>query len=386
MALLAVAASAGATTLTLTGPTAPAPYLIVGKNTPNGEVCRAVTVVGKKVTLDRPLTLAKPAQTVVEPIDGGLIPWTWFGAKGSGSASDAPLNTQSFNRLTQQLNALNMKAGIFVPAGTFMVDNELKLEAGQTLAGVSPDVSIIVAAPGFPFDASGEVAIVHGHRSGAPVLYATPGPSQRWFLRDLYIGGQGIPNSNGVLISPQQPESIQNVRVDNCTGLYGVCLVDVQDTKIINLELIGNTVPLRYRGAALVRCFGLNIEQCKGPTMVVLEKLPNGSSCYSDSFYGVHFERDSETVAFDLGAETDAFACYDFFYSNPQIGTAFRFAVGGPSRWVLSNIVCNANSQTFKMVDDVDRGKSLSSWNTETNRWIDFLTPRILMAGYTKTP
>ena len=398
--VLSGAVNPGATTLTVSETMAKVPsfapgsLLVLDPKSVNAELLKVQAVSGKNLTLNRPLEYGHAAATRLFAVMPGLIPWTWWGAKGTGSSADASNNTLGFNRLSQQIyeaGVVGAAGGIFIPSGTYFVDNELWIETGQTLAGVSPDVSLIRAASSFPFTTDGEVAILHGKRSGAPVLYGAPGPSSRWFLRDFYIGGESVPNSNGVLISPQQPESIVNVRVDRCLGLYGLCLVDVQDTKLFNVEFIGNTCGLRYRGAILVRCYGLNIEQTKGTSSFISEGMPEGNQSFANSFAGVHLECDQETVGFDFRGGSTAIGISDFFYSNPQTGTALRFDTpfanpGSAARYYLSNIWCNAPSQTFKIVDDVQRNRSLSSWSTETDRWIDWLTPERLLNWSGPTP
>lgn len=400
---LASAVAVGATTLSLNTSSSRAPYVVVDCYTPQAEIRVVSTASGSSVTLAKPLKDAHAAGVECKWFDGGLVPWEWYGAKrGVNSAAVAATNAAGFNRLSQQLYDMGNPginqalAGISVGAGYWYISAELKLERDMTFKGSGTQASKVIAHSSFPFDASGEVAMFHPIRDGLPVKYATAGPSARWGLRDLYFDGAKLPNSNGVLTSPQQPDALYDLRVDNCLGLYALCLSDVQDCKLTNIELLGNHTGLRYRQARLVRCYGLNIEHNVGPSMFISESYTPGTqgNTYSNSFYGVHLEHeagDGDVIAFDLRDDATAFGCYDLYYSNPRPGTCFRFDTpvanpGKKCRYVLSNIWCNLPDQNFKIVDDIQRGKSLINWPTVTDRWVDLLTPRILETWPGPTP
>lgn len=384
MAVLAAATLVGATTLTLTGPTAPAPYFIVGRNLVEAELVRPLSVVGKTVTLAKPLVFAKPAKCIVQPFDGGVVPWPWYGGRAEDAAA-ASLNVASFNRLALDQLALGSAAsGVFVPPGRWYVNDQLRPEREQTIRGHGL-TSSIWATPDFPFDDTGEVAIIHPQNNGNPVGYQARNNTTRLYVDQLHLDGGSRPNSNGMLLKVQQPASFRGLRIDNCLGLYGLCVMG-QDGLFDNIELIGNAVPLRIRECKLMRFSQLNIEQTKGPAQVTFDAFGN----YWLTFNAVHFEPLQETVGFDVHGGLGGFACRDLYYANPTTGTCFRFDApntnpGGAARYILENIWCNNNSNTYKMVDDIQRGKSLNSFS-ETDRWIDFLTPRVLVNGYTKTP
>ena len=77
------------------------------------------------------------------------------------------------------------------PRGTWWVDDELIMQHSQTIAGTSPDRSIIKAHDDFPFDDTGEVAVIHGTRDGSGnTNYADGGPLSRYYLRDFLVDGR----------------------------------------------------------------------------------------------------------------------------------------------------------------------------------------------------
>jgi hypothetical protein len=311
----------------------------------------------------------------------GLVPWTFWGAKGTGSTGDATNNVTGFNRLTNQIYAIGVThgpTGIFMPNGLYYVDGELRLERDQKLVGGDVDACSIKAHTTFPFDGTGEIAIIHTYRDGVATIYATPGASGRWPMSDFNVQGGDIANSNGILSSPQQPDHWENMRIDHCAGLYGVCLADVQQFQMTNMEFIANNIALRYRSASFVWCRTLNIEQSTTGDFIAEIQGGGGGSCNENTFDGVHLE--SPLTAgqkyFNIGAGvmwnfknvlvSNQATSSILFYMNQGAESISDYPV-----FTLENILANQNDATFLMVNDVGRGLTINS--QEDSRIIPFL-------------
>lgn len=390
--VLSQACNPGQTTIVLTQDPAHSAIragslLVIDPYTVEAELRRVKTIAGTTVTLDRPLAYGHSGDDRVWAITPGAIPWDWWGARPI-SAPFAGDNVLGFNRLAQEIYKYLPGGRIEIPPGTWYVNGELKPDRDQGIRGHGPTTSAIVATADFPFDTTGQVAMIHPQRDGNPVGYDGTFTT-RCFIDGLYVNGANVPNANGVLFKVQQPMATRDLRIDNCLGLYGLCVMG-QDGHFGNLEMIGCAVPLRIRGGSLMLFDDLNIEQTKGAAHVVLENAANDPVAVWNTFRQVHFEKDQETIGFDVRGGASAFRCEDLYYANPVTGTCFRFDTpqanpGGACRYVLDNIWCNQNSNTYWIVDDIQRGKRLNSFS-DTDRWIDHLTPRIMAAGYVKTP
>lgn len=353
--------------------------IVIDPFTTEAELRRVTSLVGTTVTVSA-LTYAHASGDAVLVHDGGLIPWTWWGGIGDADTANSTTNTTAFNRLGTEILGLGNNfgvGGIFVPDGIWYVDNELIIQHSQTVAGTSPDRSIIKAHTTFPFSGTGEVAIMHGTRSGSGnTSYANGGPLSRYYLRDFLVDGVNIANSNGILVSMQQPAHWENVRINNCLGLYGFCVSGGQHSNFKNLQTTACTTGFRLRGATIMFFDGVNVEQTKGTKSILLEDVP-GTPCFDLAFHNVHLEIDQETIGVSCEGGATGISFYDFWYSNGATGTGIKFDTasanpGGNCRYVITNYRCNTNNNTFKMIDDIQRGFSLNS-QSDTDRMIMFM-------------
>jgi hypothetical protein len=381
-ATLVASVSAGATSIATSAVSAEAVvgrYAIIEPFSLTAEIRRVASVAGTTVNLMSgsggggygitTLQNSHAAGVSVYFVDSQAIPWEWWGGiSTTGSdpgATVATNNVTGFNRLTQQLYSIGANIPIGVGTGTYWVNGELKQERAQGLIGVNPDSTIIKARTGFPFDSTGEVAIIHPVRDGTPVLYATAGVSHRWFIRNILIDGNNLPNSNGILASPQQPDHWENVRVYQCIGKYGICLTDVQQHIVKNLELTACSVGLRYRSCSFVWVDGLNIEQSTVADFIA-EALPSGGAAGHNRFSNVHVEAETFTGKYFDIQDGDCWMFDNIWSTNADnASTLFDFNVStglsGNPIFQLENIRCNITSTSFKMVNDVQRGLSITS-------------------------
>ncbi len=299
-----------------------------------------------------------------------ILPFEWFNGK-PGSSADGDANALAFNTMTRSLYRSNA-GGIFLGA-TFYVTGECCLERDQTLVGVSPNQSGLYAKAGFAFDSTGEVALLHPHRDGQPVTYGKASASGRWWVKNLRLNGQNLANSNGFLSSPQQPDHSENLRLDGFKGKYALCLNDVQQHIMTNIQIETSTVPLLMLSCQFVYIYGLNIEQCDGDALCVMLNSTH------NAFYGVHLEPGNETKGFNVGDGCTSNSWYDVYYSNPTVtGDScfyFNVAIGNPNanaRYFISNVWCNAPANDFYIVKDVQRALEINSFS-DTNRSISFM-------------
>jgi hypothetical protein len=371
--------NAGVTTINLQSATlavgANMGYVILDPYTVEAEI-RKVTAVTSTTFTVAATTYAHADGDVVFWFDGGMVPWNWFGGK-EGSTSFASGNVTAFNRLSQQIYDMgNARAqGILIPPGQWYVNDELIIERDQELSGLGPGPSAIFAVSGFPFDDTGEVCIIHPHRDGVPVSYAAAGPSGRWYFKNFYVSGGGLANSNGILHSPQQPDHTENVRVDNCLGLYGYCLTDVQQHIMTNVEFVNNNISLRGRNIAeFVWIRGFNSEQAD-----TNDVLWEGGGSHV-KFDGVHLETVLPLTHMDL-RELQCFEVENCWSSNANTGTLFQFSGNSGQEWKaavydLKNVRANTPSSDFLIVDDQDRDYQLNAW--EARR----MAPRIMSPNH----
>ncbi len=344
--------------------------LVIDPFTTEAELRLISSITGAVVTPGANLTYAHAAGDSVFFVPFGLVDVTLWGAKGTDNTADAGTNVTAFNRLSQQIytiGVVNGPSGIFIPNGKYYISNELEPERDQFIVGASLDATQIKATDDFPFTDTGEVAMIHPMRDGVSVLYATPGASGRWPMRDLFVIGRDVANSNGILSSPQQPDRWENIRVEGCAGLYGICIADCQQHQMTNLVLTGNNIALRYRSASFVWTRTLNIEQSITGDFIS-EIQAGGASCNQNSFDGVHLE--SPLTAGEKYFNIGAGVCWSFknvwVTNQDTTATLFYFNQGAESIsdypvFTLENIIAGQNSTDFKMVHDVGRSLSINS-------------------------
>lgn len=266
-------------------------FIIIDPFTLEAEIRKITNISGNTLTVAA-LTYSHASGDRVLPHRGDLVPWPMWGARPHDPAY-ATDNVTAFNRLTNQLYGLGSYyyGGIFVPPGIWYINNELKMERDQVLQGTNT-MNAKITATTWAGSTGDEFAMLHGYRDGVPVAYGEGGglgrPSSRWSLRNLLIDGSNVTGVNGILMSPQQPDAWENLRVDNCPG-YGAAISDVQQHVIENFEGIGNGTTLVLRDARFVFVTNFNSEQAVVHD-VLMDTTASGSGCYQNSFRNVHIE------------------------------------------------------------------------------------------------
>jgi hypothetical protein len=378
---LSVAASAGATSITVRG----APgiisanaghYIIIDPFTTEAELRHVTGVSGNTLTVPA-LTYAHSSQDpvyfVASLTQGNLIPWSWWGGRPSGDSTDATNNVTAFNRLTNQIYTYGPAWGIHLDPGAFCVNDQLKPEKSQVVRGVSSLASGIQAVSGFSFDTTDTKWIIHPYRDGSPVLFEQAGPSGRWWFRDFYVDGNHLTDANGVISSPQQPDSTDNLRIINCPR-YGLSLNDVQYHDIRNLQVDRCGTSLHGWSCGYVRVFNSNFTSPLGTIGVSLEGVTDSS------FYGALFETlpsGGKLISATDGSSRLHFdSIYTSGFSGGSTGDIFYFDSAdnptGKCTYVITNARCSQDATTINFVNDVQRGITFNT-ASHTQRALPFM-------------
>lgn len=370
--------SAGVTTLNLDRsrpvPFATGTYVIIEPFSTNAEIRRITGGGASSLTVAATSNL-HASGTIVFAFAGGLVPWSWWGAV-PGDTAAASTNVTAFNNLTNQLYGLGnfYYGGIFVPPGVWYIDNELRMERDQILQGSSVLNAKIMAHSTFSF-ASVEVAMLHPYRDGSPVTFATSGPSARWGLRNIWFDGNNVTGSNGVLSSPQQPDSWENVRVDNCKG-YGAAVSDVQQHVIKNFEAINCGISLRLRDSGFVWVDGFNSENAD--TNDCLIDCSSGGSFHHIHFENFHIENLDGTTHFKIdstGTSDDptGLVWNHGWFSTDGTKKMFEFNdAGNVAEYALRDVRCYGTPTNVIAVSDAARSLSLNARDRFADRIHDY--------------
>lgn len=355
-------------------------FVLIDVGTTEAEIREITTVSGNTLSFTRALTYAHddsdPVYLVGLAAQGELIPWSWWGGQSrQNTDAAATINTTAFNRLigpdSEIYNA--GRFGIFID-GTYYVNNELKPERSTAMVGETALTSSILARSGFPFTAAGDIAVIHPYRDGLPVLFEAAGPSGRWWFRNFEVNGQSLSNSNGIISSPQQPDSTENIRVRNCSGDYGLGLMDVAYHDCRNLQFDNCGTSLYLWESHYIRIYNMNFTTPSGTVGV---QITNSTDT---SFYGGLFETVvSGGKIFNATGSSSRLGFYDIFTSGFHAGSTgdvfyFDCALSNPSNkctYVISNAFCNQNANTVNFVNDVQRSITFNT-NTDSDRSLIF--------------
>ncbi len=398
---LVAAASAGTSTIVLTelptGLTASSPsmgYVVVDPYTLNCEVRNVASVSGNSVTLRGadafPLLYPHGVGTKVLWLSGDqLIPWPMFGGVPNDSSLTAAANNSiGWNRCVTNLHALRRGfgiGGIFVPAGMWEALSELWMEQSMAFYGMAGDQSTIRAHPAFVTSTNGEIALLHGMRDGVICTFAGPGgPLARYYLRDICLDGNNVPNMNGALVGFQQPAEWENVRFNNFPGTYCWAISAAQDFRAKRIQFLNSRRGLYLRSVSIARFETINFEQMTQEDVLANDLTNSPGGNFQVTFENVHIEELSgRQISMDLQGWN-----WDFngvWYSNADtnaIGILFRSItnVGASSFYgehplaSIKNMHAHQPSTGWKMVVDEGGGQSITA--TEANRSI----PNLVLA------
>lgn len=363
-------------------------FVVIDPFTIEAEIRKVTAIVGSTLTVAA-LTYAHASGDYVFQNDRGLIPWSWWGAKPNSTAF-ATTNVTAFNRLTNQLYGLGnyYYGGIFVPAGIWYIDNELRMERDQILEGTAVMNSMIKAHTTFSFPNS-ETYMIHPYRDGVPTTFAVAGPSARWTLRNIYLDGASIAGSNGVLSSPQQPDIWENIRIDNCKG-FGAAISDVQQHIIKNFEGINNGISLRMRNVSFVWVDGFNSEQ--SDTNDILCDCSTGGDFHHIHFENVHLE-DTDggaNVKFDgtgaAGNDLSGIVFDHVWVTGGGTDKVFEFAGAATAQeYTLRNVRFYGSPANMVAITDEYRGLALNARNEFADRMLQYQTNKGSLSSASNT-
>jgi hypothetical protein len=392
-AQLGADAAIGATsvTLDLSAPIAFAvgTYIIIDPYTDEAEIRRITAVAGAVVTFgggNPGLVYAHDEDDIVLSFVGGLVPWNLWGAL-PGTTAAAGGNVTAFNRLTEQLYDLGSfyDGGIFIPPGIWYINDELHPERDSVMEGVAPMSCTIIATDDFPFDGTDNVAMIRPQRDGV-ILSTSNLVSSRWVFRNFFLDGNDVPDANGILTSPQQPDHTENVRIDHCPG-YGMMLADVQQHILTNFEGIGNGITLKLWAVRFLYVNGFNSEQANLYHIYSFSVPGDANVSRQNHFSNVHLETgvgdSTEAIVIESSNATSptnyGWVFDHVWYSTPgEANTLFQWVdTGGrKAQYTIRNVQISGTPLLTTAIDDGPRSLSLNSFN-DFNNIIDMFTTAV---------
>lgn len=320
---------------------------------------------GSTAILTRKIVFGHASGDRVFWIPGGLVPAAWWGAKATDLTADATTNATAFQRFTNNLYALTAGGsghGVMGMrlSGRYWIDSELKLERDQVWDGGNVNDTQLLAATSFPFTATGEVAMIHSMRDGIPAKYSMNGPAARLYIRNMLVSGKSRTNSNGVIACTLQPSYWDNLRVEECTGLYGVCISGgTQQHVMNNVEIIQCSYGLRYRGGSFIYVTNYNLEQNTVADFVADYSVAAAGALHGNTFVnGHHEDPGSAIINFDITGGT-GWSFQNIWFTQSSGSTSWKFRSVGPIEGGVPYVIRNAQwsgSLDNNAIDDLDRG------------------------------
>lgn len=363
---------------------------------------------GIAVTLRANIRFDHAADAAVLFVPAGDVNVRWFGANSDGLEASAATNTLAFNRCIKTAARWGLSR-VLVPAGTYIVDNEIFLEREIHLCGDDCVNTTIKASVNFDFhvddvEANHNTAVIHQMISGAKCWYESPyeglaSEMGRIHLHDIRIHGGSTrvvddnpdipvvitnPGANGILCSLQQPAEWSNVRVDNCDG-YGICIAVAQQCIFRQLELIRCGTALLLRSAEFCWFYDTQIEQSThvdgtAGRHIQIEDVPGNIDCFNVSFINVHLETVTGTgTPLMINIENGMNISFlNVWATVPANTTLFRFNYGasdavagdagapieGGIVYTLSHVAVHGSPASCTIIRDIQRGLTL---NAETD-------------------
>jgi hypothetical protein len=343
-------------------------FVVIDPFTTEAELRRVSNISGKTLTLHTALGYNHAAGDLIFWFAGGLVPWSWWGAQYSSTAYAAQ-NVLGFNRLATEIYNLGTfyRGGILVPNGLYYINDRISPERDMILSGVNCMNSKIMATTDFPFDGTDDYCMVQPKRDGT-LLTTGNLISSRWIFRDLYLDGNNVASSNGILSSPQQPDRTSDLRIDNCKR-NGLHLIDVQQHIIKNYEAINCGIAFKMHACRFVWVDGFNAEQTDINAVYAYTKAGDGNCSRTSVFSNCHFESldptDGTWFLFDptnaSSPDDTGWVFENFHFSCGGTQTLFKF-VGNtiPHGYTLRDIRGYGNPANVIALDDAYSGAVLN--------------------------
>lgn len=261
---------------------------------------------------------------------------------------------------------------VFIPTGTYGITDELMVPDEVHIIGEG-HTSHIKALAGFSFPDNEHAMIHQVTAASGPVTYAPGSDLGRMYLKDIYVNGNNIAGSKGILASLQQPSHWEDVRIGNC-ATEGLVLVEGQQATFSRLMIIACGTGVFVKGHYFTYFFDLDVEQ--HTVEAVKMDASNSLVPRSCSFYNVHIESGhGATKEFNVIQGTNLTFDNCFFSANAS--TLFHFAdmssydERGPV-YSIRNAAQNGDPTNVKMLVDVSRGIDMNCFTGFRNH-IPFL-------------
>lgn len=299
-----------------------------------------------------------------------------FGAKGDGQKNDTVAIKKTL------VAAGRRRQAVYFPGGTFMVREPLECPPDTVLTGAGPVRTSIKADRSFVF-AGRDDAIIRSQG----VRHDTPSTSRRVTMSGIKVDGNRVPGSNGILVSPQQPAYMENVRADKCMG-YGLAVVDCQQMVFRNIELIDNTVGLRINSGEFLYFYDLNIERStQAYVLMTRQTVPGANGAkgirnQSIHFIGTHMEQTGQNLDvpfFDV--RCGKALLFQNTYFSAGNGTLFKFT-GDSSKmteqghtYIIMDAQTAGSPTNVTFVEDTARDLNLNAFETFRGHIPIFVAP-----------
>lgn len=312
----------------------------------------------------------------------GQIPLTLFGVgpRQTDNATEAAANSKAFNAANRMAFYGNLVGllGVFIPSGNWFFGTPIRPESGTFMYGAGVNGTIIKpsTAASFPFDTTGDVALIMPVRQGLPCRFTMDGATGRWYLGNFRLDCNNMTNGNGIVCSAQQPCVWRPIQVYNCTGLYGVYFGIMQQIQIEYLQTNGCKFALRLGSASFVYIDTLNTEGTLHLGHSVLlegqrqrsmgDVAANNGGGYQLVINNWHCEETSGLTVGDSAFHVDSAVTAEFHVTNLEISangiTMFKFArVDSPCFGSIQNVYFASGSAGLIMIDDAYRNLSLDA-------------------------
>ena len=299
-----------------------------------------------------------------------------FGAKGDGSTDD----TAAIKRTIAE--AAKTRQAVYLPGGTFMVSSPLECPPDSVLTGASPVRTTIMASGKFNFRGPDDAII-----KSQGVRHDAPGTSRRLTMSGIKVDGNRRLRSNGILVSPQQPAYMENVRADKCMG-YGLAVVDCQQMIFRNIELIDNAIGLRINSGEFLYFYDLNIERStQAYVLMTQQKIAGANGAQgirnqSIHFIGTHMEQTGQNLNvpfFDV--RSGKALLFQNTYFSAGNGTLFKFS-GDPATmteqghtYIITDAQTAGTPAQVTFLEDSARGLRLNTFETFRGHVPMFIAP-----------
>jgi hypothetical protein len=294
-----------------------------------------------------------------------------YGAAGDGATDDTEaIRAALAASTTDGTAAAFAQKATYFPGGDYIISEMIECPRSAVLIGDGPDLTEIRAKNTFSFPDE-ETAMFKSYGAS----FGVPGASRRLSIEGMIINGNNVSGANGVLMSPQQPAYLSNVRVHQCPG-YGLYLGDVQQIVSYNLEISHCGLGLWLDGVGFGYFFGTNIEHSVTDCHIKATVQPGGLNTGMCVFSGLHMEGHSDTNGVFCELDQTYQMIFDSVQASNSSATQTIFAFTGACSYTLRHVHTPSDCV---LLTDAALGvtRQTSEW---TNRIMPFLSSHMIDA------